>query len=79
VKTYVVDMHALFWYLTASPRLSARAKDAFDEGKRSEARVCIPAIVLAELFSLPPAVIKRRIPRRWKRAVPRRNAVPQCD
>jgi PIN domain nuclease of toxin-antitoxin system len=52
VNTYVVDTHALFWYLTASPRLSARAKDAFDEGKRGEARVCIPAIVLAELFYL---------------------------
>jgi predicted nucleic acid-binding protein len=52
VNAYVVDTHALFWYLTASPRLSARAKDAFDEGKRGEAKVCIPAIVLAELFYL---------------------------
>lgn len=52
VNTYVVDTHALFWYLTASPRLSPRAKRTFDEGTRGEARIFIPAIVLAELFYL---------------------------
>lgn len=34
---YVVDTHALFWYLTASPRLGAQARMAFDAGARGEA------------------------------------------
>lgn len=52
MKSYVVDTHALFWYLTASPRLGTAAKRAFDESLRGEARVLIPAIVLAELHFL---------------------------
>lgn len=49
---YVADTHALFWYLTASPRLGANAKAAFDDGARGAAIIYIPAIVLAELFFL---------------------------
>jgi len=49
---YVADTHALFWYLTASPRLGANAKNAFDEGAKGNAVIYIPAIVLAELFFL---------------------------
>jgi len=39
LKAYVADTHALFWYLTASPRLGAQAKSAFDEGARGEAAI----------------------------------------
>jgi len=49
---YVADTHALFWYLTASPRLGTNAKAAFDEGAKGNAVIYIPAIVLAELFFL---------------------------
>jgi PIN domain nuclease of toxin-antitoxin system len=49
---YVADTHALFWYLTASPRLGANAKTAFDDGVAGVAVIYIPAIVLAELFFL---------------------------
>jgi hypothetical protein len=49
---YVVDTHALFWYLIASPKLGWGAKSAFDEGVRGEALIYVPAIVLAELFFL---------------------------
>ncbi len=34
---YVADTHALFWYLTGSPRLGAQAKRVFDEGARGQA------------------------------------------
>ena len=47
---YVADTHALFWYLTASPRLGVNAKNAFDDGVAGVAVIYIPAIVLAELF-----------------------------
>ena len=49
---YVTDTHSLFWYLTASSHLSAKAKDAFDEGKQGLASIYVPAIVLAELYYL---------------------------
>lgn len=52
LKAYVADTHALFWYLTASPRLGVQAKGAFDEGAGGEAVIYVPAIVLAELFFL---------------------------
>jgi hypothetical protein len=34
MKRYVADTHALYWYLTASPRLTDAARAAFDEGAR---------------------------------------------
>ena len=49
---YVADTHALFWYFVASPLLGVQARAAFDEGKRGQALIYIPAIVLAELFFL---------------------------
>ena len=50
MRTYVADTHALYWHLTASPRLGTAAVRVFDEAARGEARILIPAIVLAELF-----------------------------
>jgi PIN domain nuclease of toxin-antitoxin system len=52
MKSYVADTHALFWYLSASPRLSPQAKIAFDEGARGEAIIYISVISLAELYYL---------------------------
>jgi PIN domain nuclease of toxin-antitoxin system len=52
MRQYVVDTHALFWYLTGSTRLSQRAKAAFDEGATGAAVIYVPAVVLAELFFL---------------------------
>ena len=49
---YVADTHALFWYLTASPRLGSQATQAFEEGVRGQAVIYIPAVVLAELYFL---------------------------
>lgn len=49
---YVTDTHTLFWYLTASPRLGANARNSFAEGARGEALVYVPAIVFAELYFL---------------------------
>ncbi|MBI3959244.1 MAG: PIN domain-containing protein [Chloroflexi bacterium] len=52
VTRYVIDTHALFWYLTGSPRLSVAARGVFDEGVAQSAILVIPVIVLAELFYL---------------------------
>lgn len=52
MNRYVIDTHALFWYLTGSPRLSVAAKAVFEEGIAQTAILVIPVIVLAELYYL---------------------------
>lgn len=52
MNTYVADTHALYWYLAEPGRLGEAVGDAFDEAARGEATICIPAIVMAELYYL---------------------------
>ncbi len=37
MNRFVVDTHAMFWYLTSSPRLGRHARDAFASGVNGEA------------------------------------------
>ena len=48
----VTDTHALYWYLTASPKLGANAQATFLGGEQGRARIYVPSIVLAELYYL---------------------------
>lgn len=52
MKRYVTDTHALFWYLTASPKLSRAGLSAFRQAERGKAKIVVPVIVLAELYFL---------------------------
>lgn len=52
VQAYVTDTHALFWYLTSSPKLSSAALQAFQEAEQGRSRIVVPVIVLAELYFL---------------------------
>jgi|SRR5262245_55306046 len=47
--TYVVDTHALVWFLESSPRLSMTAQNALSD---TAAQVVFPTIVLAEITFL---------------------------
>jgi predicted nucleic acid-binding protein len=47
--TYVVDMHALEWFLEGNPRLSMAARAALSD---TAVKVVIPTIVLAEITFL---------------------------
>ena len=42
---YVVDTHALIWFLEGNPRLSEIAKSALSD---PDSRIVIPSIVIAE-------------------------------
>ena len=55
----VADTHAAVWYLTNSPKLSAKAADAFDAATASGDPIFIPSISLVELTYL---VEKGRLP-----------------
>ena len=46
MKIYVVDTHALAWYLDDDPRLGSQAELVLDN---DDVRLIIPAIVLAEI------------------------------
>lgn len=52
LESFVADTHALFWYLTASPRLGAQARQVLDAAAEGRVIVYVPAIVIAELYFL---------------------------
>lgn len=58
---YVLDTHALIWYLTANPRLSAAAKSAFDEIDAGKAIGIVSVMVLAEIVLLEEKKARRSI------------------
>lgn len=47
---YVVDTHALIWYLTSDKKLGAQASEIFAAAERGETALIIPAIVVAEMY-----------------------------
>ncbi|MCF6156682.1 MAG: PIN domain-containing protein [Candidatus Brocadia sp.] len=49
---YVTDTHSLIWYLLNSTKLSFKASRAFREIESGNARLIIPAIVIAEIVYL---------------------------
>lgn len=49
MKTYVVDTHALVWYLTGDRRLGSQAEAVLND---PDVTLIIPAIVLAEIKDL---------------------------
>ena len=52
MSVYVVDTHALAWYLSGSPLLGDEGRDLLDKATRGECQIIIPAIVIAELVML---------------------------
>jgi predicted nucleic acid-binding protein len=47
---YVVDTHALIWYLLNDKKLSSRAKTIFQAAEQNQAILIVSAIVMAELY-----------------------------
>jgi len=45
VPLYVTDTHSLLWYLGGSPKLSSKAKQAFDEAHAGRAKIIVPIIL----------------------------------
>lgn len=51
-QQYVVDTHALFWYLVDSPRLSESGRRIFQDALAGEVMLILSPIVLLELYGL---------------------------
>src|SRR5690242_8003542 len=47
---YVVDTHALIWYLLKDKKLGKQASDIFSAAEQGDTRLILSAIVIAELY-----------------------------
>ena len=52
MNAYVTDTHALLWYLSNDPALSALALDLFRQADTGVTEILIPSIVLVEVVYL---------------------------
>ena len=52
MNTFVTDTHALLWYLSRDPALSAPAAALFRQADAGAAEIVIPSIVLVEVVYL---------------------------
>lgn len=59
---YVVDTHALLWYLSADRKLGKKAKQALAKAESGEAQLVIPIVVLLEILVI---IEKKRIKVTW--------------
>ncbi len=48
MELFVVDTHALLWYLSDDPRLGRKVSETFEFAERGRAVILVPTIVLAE-------------------------------
>jgi PIN domain nuclease of toxin-antitoxin system len=47
---YIVDTHALIWYLTDDRKLGKQASAIFAAAERGETQLVVSAIVVAEMY-----------------------------
>jgi len=52
MSRYVTDTHSLYWHLTNDPRLSAVARQVFQEADVALHQILVPSIVLIEMVYL---------------------------
>jgi len=52
VPTYIVDTHALYWYISQATQLTPAADAVFRLAEAGGARILVPAIVVAEIYFL---------------------------
>lgn len=69
---YVLDTHALVWYLTGDARLGAAAQRILNDGNN---QLIIPAIVLAEAKHI---ADRKRVPVPFSEIIQAIVSMPQC-
>jgi len=72
MRTFVVDTHALAWYLDDDPRLGSQAEAVLDN---DDVRLIIPVIVLAEIKYL---AHRGRLPQTLDEVLRVINSDPRC-
>ena len=67
-QSFVVDAHALAWFISRDTRLSAKVADILRKGEKAEVEVLVPTIVLAELLYISE---KKKVPVRMNEVMGR--------
>lgn len=49
---YILDTHALIWYLAGDPRIGSETKEIIQHGDAGKVQIILPAIVLIETISV---------------------------
>ena len=49
---FVTDTHALLWWFTDSPKMSAKASEIFERCEKGKSVLFVPSIVIAEALSI---------------------------
>ena len=52
MDTYLVDTHALAWFITEDKRLSSLVESLLNQAQEGEIQILIPTLVLAELMHI---------------------------
>ena len=52
MDTYLVDTHALAWFIAEDKRLSSLVENLLNQAQEGEIQVLIPTLVLAELMHI---------------------------
>ena len=74
MEYYVADTHSLIWYLIDSPKISKNANECFKEVEKGDAKLFIPAIVIAEIiFILERSKVKADLEEIFKRIEEAKN------
>ncbi|MFN9887781.1 MAG: PIN domain-containing protein, partial [Pseudanabaena sp.] len=52
MDTYLVDTHALAWFIAEDKRLSSLVENLLNQAQEGEIQILIPTLVLAELMHI---------------------------
>ncbi|GBO55525.1 hypothetical protein APA_3676 [Pseudanabaena sp. lw0831] len=52
MDSYLVDTHALAWFIVEDKRLSSLAENLFNQAQEGDIQILIPTLVLAELMHI---------------------------
>lgn len=52
MEQYIIDTHALLWYISADTRIGTQAKSVIEKAEAGEVKIIVPAIVLIEAIDV---------------------------
>jgi PIN domain nuclease of toxin-antitoxin system len=71
---YIVDTHALFWYLSADPKLGQKAKEVFKRSEKGKCDLVVPIVVLLEALVI---IEKLKVNFTWKEFIEAISVFPK--
>jgi len=76
MEQYVIDTHALLWYVSADSRISSRARLVIERAEAGEVKIIVSTIVLAEAIDI---LNKKRVIYNVDELLLWVDQIPQCE